>query len=122
MEVKDTIKWIYERPARAIKIYYGGGRKDAITEMCIGCVGSTQEAAKCQCLDCPLWTFRPGASKGMYNESTESFEPCDIPSFIPPREQLEQLAAANVSDAVRENARKMGNARKGKEDDGDESA
>lgn len=111
--VKETLKWIYERPARAMKIYYGGGRKDAITEMCIGCVGTSQEAGKCQCQDCPLWTFRPGAAKGLWNEVTQSFEPCDVPSFVPPKEQLAQLASANVSDAVREHARKLGNSRKG---------
>jgi hypothetical protein len=111
--VKETLKWIYERPARALKIYYGGGRKDAITEMCISCVGTSQEAGKCQCLECPLWTFRPGASKGAWDEATQSFKPCDIPSFVPPKEQLQQLAEANVSDAVREHARKLGNSRKG---------
>lgn len=120
MDVKATIKWIYERPARALKIYYGGGRKDAITEMCIGCVGTSQEAAKCQCDDCPLWTFRPGASKGMWNDKLDAFEPCEIPAFVPPKDQLEQLAAAGVSDAVREHARKLGNSRKGIDTDGDD--
>jgi len=119
MNVKETIKWIYERPARALKIYYGGGRKDAITEMCIGCVGTSQEAAKCQCDDCPLWTFRPGASKGMWSDTKDAFEPCEIPSFVPPKDQLEQLAAAGVSDAVREHARKLGNSRKGIDTDGE---
>jgi len=99
--MRETIKWIWERPARALKIYFGGGRKDAITEMCIGCVGTSQEAKKCPCDDCPLWTFRPGATKG------------EIPSFVPSREELQALADAKVPDAVREHARKLGNARKG---------
>lgn len=119
MEVKETIRWIYERPARALKIYYGGGRKDAITEMCIGCVGTSQEAAKCQCDDCPLWSFRPGAAKGKYNETTEAFEPCEVPSFVPSKQNLQNLANANVSDAVREHARKLGNSRKGIDNDGE---
>lgn len=96
-----VIAWIWERPARALKIYFGGGRKDAITEMCIGCVGTAQEAKKCVCDDCPLWPFRPGATRG------------EVPSFVPSREELQALADAKVPDAVREHARKLGESRRG---------
>ena len=95
--------WIWERPARALKIYFGGGRKDAITEKCIECVGTSQEAKKCEITDCALWCFRPGATKG------------EVPSFVPSQEELRALADAKVPDAVREHARKMGEARKEKE-------
>lgn len=110
--VRGTIAWIWERPARALKIYFGGGRKDAITEMCIGCVGTSQEAAKCPCDDCPLWTFRPGAKNGRWNETTEAFEPCKVPEFVPAQEELQALADAKVPDSVREHARKLGEARR----------
>jgi hypothetical protein len=96
----DPTKWIENRPARAIKVYYGGGRKDAITEKCIDCVGSAQEARECACFECPLWTFRPGATKG------------ELPDFVPEKSTLEEMAESRVSTAVREHARKMGNARK----------
>lgn len=99
--MENIIKWIWERPARALKVYYGGGRKDAITEKCIECVGTSQEAKKCVCTDCALWCFRPGATKG------------EVPSFVPTKEELRKLADANVSDAVREHARKLGEARNG---------
>ena len=99
-DTRQTIQWITERPARALKIYYKGSRSNAITEMCIGCVGTTQEAKKCVCDDCQLWPFRPGATKG------------EIPSFVPAADELAKLADAKVPDAVREHARKMGNARK----------
>jgi len=101
MSFKETTAWIFERPARALKIYFGGGRKDAITEKCIDCVGTSQEAKKCVCYDCPLWCFRPGATKG------------EVPDFVPTEAELRALADAKVPDAVREHARKMGNARKG---------
>lgn len=97
---ESQIGWIRERPARARKIYYGGGRKDAITEMCIGCVGTSQEAKKCECTDCPLWMFRPGATRG------------EVPAHVPAEATLQGLADAKVPDAVREHARKLGNARK----------
>ena len=54
------IQWIKERPARALKIYYGGGRKDAITEKCIECVGTTQEAKR----DVPLIHGTVGSTVG----------------------------------------------------------
>jgi hypothetical protein len=107
-KLRETIEWIWKRPARALKIYYGGGRKDAITEMCIGCVGTSQEAALCVCEDCPLWPFRPGAKRN---------ERGLIPSFVPSEEELRTLADAKVPDAVREHARKMGEARKNLEGD-----
>ena len=94
-------EWIYARPARALKIYYGGGRKDAIHEKCIECAGTANEAKICHITDCALWCFRPGATKG------------ERPDFVPAQDELEALAAAKVPDAVREHARKMGNARKG---------
>lgn len=97
--MKETIAWIWERPARALRIYFGGGRKDAITEKCIDCVGTSQEAKKCVCTDCPLWPFRPGATKG------------EIPDFVPSKAELEALADAKVPDAVREHARKLGRSR-----------
>jgi hypothetical protein len=97
---KATEQWVNDRPARALKVYYGGGRKDAIHEMCIGCVGTAQEAKKCVCDDCPLWPFRPGATKG------------EIPAFVPAESDLRRLADEKVPDAVREHARKMGQARK----------
>lgn len=99
MNLPPTLRWILERPARAFQVYYGGSRKAAITEFCIGCVGTAQEAKKCPCTDCPLWPFRPGAEKGF------------VPDCIPPRAEIERLRAENVSDAVREHARKMGEAR-----------
>lgn len=102
--VKDTIRWIWERPARAFQLYYGGSRKAAITEFCISCVGTAQEAKICPCTDCPLWMFRPGADK-------------TVPECIPPRAEIERLREANVSDAVREHARKMGEARSAEADD-----
>jgi len=98
---ESQIGWIKERPARARKIYYGGGRKDAIKEMCISCVGTSQEAKKCECYDCPLWTFRPGAVKG------------EIPAHVPSETELITLAESKVSEAVREHARKLGEARRG---------
>lgn len=94
--MRETIAWIWERPARALKIYYGGGRKDAIIEKCIDCVGTAQEAKKCVCDDCPLWPFRPGATRG------------ETPSFVPAESKLRGLADAKVSDSVREQARKLG--------------
>jgi DTW domain-containing protein YfiP len=100
--LKQTISWIFDRPARALKVYYGGGRKDAITEKCIDCVGTAQEAKQCVCTDCPLWCFRPGATRG------------EIPEFVPAELELRQLADAKVPEAVREHARKMGASRKGK--------
>jgi hypothetical protein len=93
--------WIKDRPARALKIYYGGGRKAAIEEMCISCVGTAQEAKKCPCTECPLWTFRPGADKN------------EVPSFVPPEAELKALAESKVSDAVREHARKLGESKRG---------
>ncbi len=72
----SVYEWIFKRPSRAIKIYYGGGRKDAILEMCISCVGTAQEARQCPCVDCPLWTFRPGAKKGF------------VPDFVPTKKEL----------------------------------
>ena len=102
---ESQIGWIRERPARALKVYYGGSRSAAITEMCISCVGTSQEAKKCECTDCPLWMFRPGASKGQ------------VPDHVLDQETLKKLAEANVSPAVREHARRMGEARaKGKND------
>ena len=95
-----ALNWINARPTRALKIYYGGGRKDAIYENCISCVGSSQEAKKCECTDCPMWCFRPGAEKG------------EVPAFVPPKAELEALAESKVSDEVRANARKMGESRK----------
>jgi len=103
--MNPTLAWILERPARAFQVYYGGSRKAAITEFCIGCVGTAQEAKKCPCTDCPLWMFRPGADKGT------------VPECIPPREEIERLREANVSDAVREHARKMGEARAAEDDE-----
>lgn len=103
--MNQIIDWIWQRPARALKIYYGGGRKDAITEKCIECVGTAQEAKLCEITDCALWCFRPGATKGL------------VPSFVPSKDELETLANGKVSDAVREHARKMGNARKGASDE-----
>jgi len=100
--MNQITEWIWNRPARALKIYYGGGRKDAITEKCIECSGSSQEAGKCEITDCALWTFRPGATKG------------EVPSFVPPQAELQALADAKVPDAVREHARKLGASRKGK--------
>ena len=100
MNANKIIEWIWARPARALKIYHGGGRKDAISEKCIECAGTSQEAKLCEIDDCALWCFRPGATRGM------------IPSFVPTREELEKLAEAKVPDAVREHARKLGNARK----------
>jgi len=93
-------EWLFKRPARAIKIYYGGGRKDSIIEKCIDCIGTSQEAKLCTCVDCALWTFRPGATKG------------EVPEHVPSKAELEKLAEEKVPDAVRENARKMGEARK----------
>ena len=98
--MKLATEWLFKRPARALKIYFGGGRKDAIIEKCIDCVGTSQEAKLCPCVDCTLWPFRPGATKG------------EVPDHVPSREELERLACEKVPDAVRENARKMGNARK----------
>jgi hypothetical protein len=100
---KETIAWIWERPARALKIYFGGGRKDAIYEKCIDCVGTSQEAKKCVCTDCPIWPFRPGATKG------------EVPEFVPAKDELERLADEKVPEAVREHARKLGNSRKAAE-------
>lgn len=100
MDIKQTTAWIWERPARALKIYYGGGRKDAITEKCIDCVGTAQEAKKCPCTDCPLWTFRPGAERG------------EVPAFVLPQAELQALADAKVPDAVREHAKKLGESRR----------
>lgn len=96
-------EWINQRPARALKVYYGGGRKDAITEKCIDCVGTTQEAKQCTDYTCTLWCYRPGATKGV------------LPPHIPAEADLRVLADAKVPDAVREHARKMGNARKEQE-------
>lgn len=98
MGLPQTLQWILERPARALQVYYGGGRKAAIHEFCIGCVGTAQEAKKCPATDCQLWMFRPGADD-------------TVPACIPPKAELETLREANVSDAVREHARKMGQAR-----------
>lgn len=117
MDIKQTTAWIWERPARALKIYFGGGRKDAITEMCIGCVGTAQEAAKCVCPDCPLWTFRPGAKNGLWDEATQAFVPCTVPSFVPTETELRALADSKVPDAVREHARKLGQARAAAQDE-----
>jgi len=94
-----VIEWLLKRPARALKIYYGGGRKDAIIEKCIECVGTSQEAKICPCVDCTLWPFRPGAAKG------------EVPEHVPSKAELERLAEEKVPDAVRENARRMGEAR-----------
>ena len=102
---KDTTAWIAERPARACQVYYGGSRKAAITEKCIDCVGTAQEAKKCPMTDCPLWPFRPGATKG------------EVPDFVPPEPELTAMREAAVSDAVRENARRMGEARANGDDD-----
>lgn len=101
--MNQITQWIWQRPARALKIYYGGGRKDAITEKCIECAGTTQEAKLCEITDCALWCFRPGAQRGL------------VPDFVPAQEELRVLADAKVPDAVREHARKMGNARKEKD-------
>jgi len=108
MNLKPTLKWIEERPARAAQVYYGGSRRAAIIEFCIGCVGTAQEAKKCPCTDCPLWMFRPGAEKGV------------VPDCIPPEAEIEKLREANISDAVRENARLMGKARAGELDEDDD--
>lgn len=100
MGLSNTLfAWIEERPARALKVYYGGGRKDAISEKCIDCVGTAQEAKQCVCIDCPLWPFRPGATKG------------EIPRGVPSQAELEALAESRVSEKVREHARKLGQAR-----------
>jgi len=105
MTYRETIAWIWERPARALKIYFGGSRTAAIQEMCIGCVGTAQEAKKCVCIDCPLWPFRPGATRG------------EVPDFVPTEAELRALADAKVPDAVRANAARMGKARaKGREE------
>lgn len=109
MNLKPTLQWILERPARAFQVYFGGSRKAAIYEKCIDCVGTAQEAKKCVSTDCPLWMFRPGATKG------------EVPSCIPPREEIERLREANVSDAVREHAKRMGDARAADMDDDDGS-
>jgi hypothetical protein len=98
---ESQVGWILKRPARALRIYFKGGRKDAITEMCIGCVGTSQEAKLCECTDCPLWPFRPGATKG------------EVPAHVPAESELQALADAKVPDAVREHARKLGESRKG---------
>jgi len=51
-------KW----PERAQKAA-NGSRKEAIYLMCINCIGSAQEARKCEATDCFLHPYRPG-SKG----------------------------------------------------------
>jgi len=94
------IEWIYKRPARALKVYFKGSRAAAITEKCIECAGTTQEAKQCHLVDCALWPFRPGATKG------------EVPDHVPSKEELERLAAEKVPDAVREHAQRMGQARK----------
>jgi len=98
--MNGIIEWIWQRPARAFKIYYKGSRSNAITEKCIECACTLKEAKECEISDCALWTFRPGATKG------------EIPSFVPSEQELKALADEKVPDAVREHARKMGNARK----------
>ena len=98
--MNQVIQWIWERPARALKVYYSGSRSAAITEKCIECVGTSQEAGKCEITDCALWKFRPGAEKGV------------IPDFVPSKEELETLAEGKVSPKVREHAKRMGEARR----------
>jgi hypothetical protein len=98
--MNQVIEWIWQRPARAFKVYYKGSRSNAITEKCIECACTLKEAKECEISDCALWCFRPGATKG------------EVPSFVPPQDELQALADAKVPDAVREHARKMGNARK----------
>jgi hypothetical protein len=93
-------EWINTHPARAIKIYFKGSRSEAVKQNCIDCVGTSQEATKCPCMDCPLWPFRPGATKG------------ELPPFVPSEEELRRQADEKVPDAVREHARKMGEARR----------
>ncbi len=100
---ESQIGWIKERPARALRVYYGGGRKDAITEMCISCVGTSQEAARCVCTDCPLWPFRPGAKRD---------ERGILPAHVPAETELRALADAKVPDAVREHAKRLGESRR----------
>ena len=97
---ESQIGWLKERPARALKVYFKGSRSSAITEMCISCVGTSQEAKRCECLDCPLWPFRPGAVKGQ------------VPEHVPSADELAKLADEKVSPAVRAHAKKMGEARK----------
>ena len=98
---ESQIGWLKKRPARALKVYYKGSRSASITEMCISCVGTSQEAKLCECTDCPLWPFRPGATRG------------EVPEHVPSESELVTLADANVSDAVREHAKKLGESRKG---------
>ena len=97
---ESQVGWLKERPARARKVYYGGSRSAAITEMCISCVGTPQEAKKCECTDCPLWPFRPGSTKG------------EVPEHVPSEDTLAAQADAKVPDAVREHARRLGASRK----------
>lgn len=103
-QTDNRFSWLWERPARAFKIFFKGSRSEAIKEMCVGCVGSSQEAKLCVCTDCPLWIFRPGATKG------------ELPSWVPSESDLEALVESKVSPAVRENARQMGLSRKGNTD------
>jgi len=57
--------WITRHPGRARAIYYKNSRAGAIAAKCVDCAGSAREAALCPCEDCPLWTMRPGAEKGV---------------------------------------------------------
>ena len=96
-QIEETIyEWVWKRPARALKVFFKGSRTAAIHEKCIDCVGSAQEAKLCVCTDCPLWCFRPGATKG------------EVPAWVPSQAELEEMAEGRVSPAVREHARKMG--------------
>ena len=97
---ESQIGWIKDRPARARKIYFGGSRSAAITEMCIGCIGTSQEARNCECTDCPLWPFRPGAERGL------------VPDHVPAETELAALADAKVSPAVRDHAKRLGESRR----------
>jgi len=52
-----------KNPKKGLAADYGGSRSAAIHIFCIACIGSRQEANKCQSYSCPIWRYRPGAGK-----------------------------------------------------------
>ena len=80
---------------------YKNSRSAAIKVFCITCMGgSRSDVKKCESFECPLWQFRPGATKGIK------------PNGIPTKEHYQKLIDAGVSVARREHGRKLGKPRK----------
>ena len=86
-----------KKPSKALKADYGNSRSEAIHLMCLCCSEGTAKSVR-ECTDqvCPLFQYRA-------NNITKI-----ALTAIPSRDVLEELKESKISDAKREQGRKLG--------------